>query len=234
LVEKSLDERFNSLEAYIKKLEHEIERLQAYVEIQNMMSRYEYLQVAGLGEGIAEMFARNTPDTRAEMVWGVFDGHEKAAVKLFGKGHTVEPERANGKLALHTLTTALIEVAKDGQTAKAIWISPGNETGALPGQKPEAHWAWCKYGIDFIKEDGAWKIWHFQVYGIFHCSFERSWAEEYTHAPMTNLSEERTPTRPPSYSWYYTPDRPVENIPEPPLPYETWDGKSMTTAEPLL
>jgi len=235
----NLEKRFDALEAQNKKLQREVERLQAYVEISNLMGRYEYWQTASMGTEIAKYFAKKTPGVRAEMMWGVFDGYEHAALDLFGKGHSTPPDAppdmGKGRLAMHTLTNQVIEVAADGKTAKAVWISPGHETGSAgPGEKPEAHWAWCKYGIDFVKEDGKWKFWHFQIFGLFHCTYYKSWTEEWTHAAMTNLPPERTPNRPPTYSWYYTPDSKVENVPAPPAPYETWDGKSVTTALDLL
>jgi hypothetical protein len=52
-------------------------------------------------------------------------------------------------IAEHCLTSPVIQVAKDGKTAKAIWFSPGVEGN---------QWAYGKYAIDFVKEDGQWKI----------------------------------------------------------------------------
>ncbi len=60
-------------------------------------------------------------------------------------------------LHIHTLTTPVIQVARDGQTARAVWMCPGLEGTTL---------TWIKYGCDFKIQDGRWKIWHLHVYGI--------------------------------------------------------------------
>ena len=42
--------------------------------------------------------------------------------------------------------TLLIEVAEDGMTAKAVWISPGVETRKVqPDGEMEAIWLWGRY-----------------------------------------------------------------------------------------
>ncbi len=72
-----------------------------------------------------------------------------------------------GQLLLHVTTTAIIEVAEDGKTAKGYWYSPGMI--AESGQN--ANSIWEAYGCDFVKEDGEWKIWHLHMYTDFMCQF---------------------------------------------------------------
>jgi hypothetical protein len=61
------------------------------------------------------------------------------------------------KLAEHTLTTSVIEIAGDRKTAKGVWNSPGHETMPI-GERPIAHWCWNRYGVDFILENSEWKL----------------------------------------------------------------------------
>ena len=72
-----------------------------------------------------------------------------------------------GQLLLHVTTTAIIEVAEDGKTAKGYWYSPGMiaESGS------SANSIWEAYGADFVKEDGEWKLWHLHMYTDFMCQF---------------------------------------------------------------
>ena len=72
-----------------------------------------------------------------------------------------------GQLLLHVTTTAIIEVAEDGKTAKGFWYSPGmiKETG----QNAQAIWE--AYGADFVKEGDEWKIWHLHMYTDFTGGF---------------------------------------------------------------
>ena len=72
-----------------------------------------------------------------------------------------------GQLLLHVTTTAIIEVAEDGQTAKAFWYSPGMiaESGST------GNTIWEAYGVDFVKEDGVWKMWHLHMFTDFMGGF---------------------------------------------------------------
>ncbi len=74
----------------------------------------------------------------------------------------------------HTLATPVIEVAKDGKTAKGVWMSPGHEARVLGGRLT-ALWVWGTYGEDFIKEDGRWKIRNHHVYLNIITPFEVPW-----------------------------------------------------------
>jgi len=79
---------------------------------------------------------------------------------------TAEFFGAGAEWVMHTSTTPVIEIAGDGKTAQGAWYSPG--MGVMPqivdGKvKLQAMMFWEKYGADFIKEDGVWKIWHLQM-----------------------------------------------------------------------
>jgi len=207
-----------------KSMEARMQRIEDIHEIQNLMGRYEYYHTADMQEETVELYAQKTPGVSAEIAnWGVYDGIE-GIKRLFLGFHRLGGEKALvGSMHMHTLTTPVIEVAGDGKTAKAVWISPGHETDTLGGGKPKAMWAWLKYGVDFVKEDGKWKFWHFHVYPIFMTPYEKSWvdAPPNTSQPMI-MPEELKPDRPTSYLWEYSPDRKCENVPKPPEPYETF------------
>lgn len=57
---------------------------------------------------------------------------------------------------IHFVTTPLIEVAEDGQSAKGLWYTPGCAFSNIPGFKL-GMWMFERYGADFILEDGEWK-----------------------------------------------------------------------------
>ena len=151
-----------------------------------------------------------------------------------------------GQLLLHVTTTAIIEVAADGKTARGFWYSPGmiKETGS------GASAMWEAYGADFVKEEGGWKLWHLHMYTDFGGTFfvdlgssssgsgEASGASGETQAvakPETTAAAEQTDTTEideflrhdylssPQYSQYSV-DRlrsEADVIPLP-LPYDTW------------
>ncbi len=72
-----------------------------------------------------------------------------------------------GQLLLHVTTTAIIEVAADGKTAKGFWYSPGMI--AESGQTGNTIWE--AYGVDFVKEGDEWKMWHLHMFTDFMGSF---------------------------------------------------------------
>lgn len=71
---------------------------------------------------------------------------------------------AGAEYVMHTQETPVIEVAGDGKTAKMLCYSIGlsvqgsiDESG---NTSTRSNWMWEKYAVDFVKEDGEWKIWH--------------------------------------------------------------------------
>ena len=227
MANKSVEERLDSLEARNKELEHEVLRLQAYVEIQNLMSKYEYLHTSEDHQETADMFTKKAPDVRSEMQWGVYEGNESIQ-RLYVGYHTEGGEEARvGRFGILPVTNGLVEVAGDGQTAKGMWISTGFVM--MGGDNPQMKHAWCKYGIDFKKEDGKWKFWHVQVYDIMFIPWNNATLADHKIV-MRALPPEIAPDRPPTHTWHYSLTSKVENIPPPPEPYETWDeSTSMTT-----
>jgi hypothetical protein len=167
------------------------------------------------------------------MDWGVFEG--RAGVERFflgyHGGHDAEnPDgRRGGDMHMHTQTTPVIEVADDLQTARGVWISPGHETIPLgPDGSMKAFWIWLKYGFDFVKEAGEWKIWHMSVYCNFMCPYEKSWVDMDPLPPRRKMPDAHAPDRylPQPPPWRYAVDKPHVNIPAPPEPYQTFDDRS--------
>jgi hypothetical protein len=216
-------------------LEQRLARLEAVHEIHNVMGRYSYWHTANMHRECLDLFALKTPGVRAEMMWGVYEGAESLE-RLYPGFHAWTDGDAKGVMHMHTLTTPVIEVADDLKTASATWISPGHETmsfsagaegrGATVNIEgaPGAFWAWCKYGCDFVIEDGQWKIWHLHVYGIFLAPYGRSWVEQPEDMiDPPPMPDEYLPDRPPTTHWQYMPDRVYPNEPAPPNPYPTFD-----------
>jgi hypothetical protein len=202
-----------SVEDRIASLEHEVMRLQAINEIENLMGRYEAIHMGQYVQKTWELYARHTPNTWMDIAdWGVFVGIDSikrawnqgtigvvGPVKIEGSGGQQPPQPGQaapaagsgqtgasnqppmglGKtLAEHPLTTPVIQIARDGKTAKAIWWSPGMERGG---------WAYGKYAVDFVKEDGAWRIWHLKWFRIFITPYNQSYTESQDPVETANL-----------------------------------------------
>ena len=103
------------------------------------MSRYEYFHTADMQEETVELYAQKAPDVSAEIAnWGVYEGIEGIKRLFIGLHRQGGEEALVGSMHMHTLTTPVIEVAEDGKTAKAVWISPGHESMAPPGGLPSS------------------------------------------------------------------------------------------------
>ena len=108
------------------------------------------------------------------------------------KGPAGPPNMGGGRLQIHTLTTPLVEVADDVKTAKALWMSPGLETGGHVGDLAGS-WAWEKFYVEFICENDKWYIWHFHQIDILCSFFYKSWTDDFfTHSLMHVPEEYKT------------------------------------------
>lgn len=247
----TIEERMDALEEKYEKriasLEHELEKEKAVTEIQNCMGRYAYLHTGGMHTACVDCFAVGDPDLSIEIgPSGVYTGPD-AAYRVYERGHNESEKDRRGLLAEHALTTPVIEVADDLQTAKAIWISPGHEAGTdYEDGSFEAGWLWGRYAMDFKRVNGQWKIWHFQMYSTFRCGYYKSWAD----VPASDLAAEKTvledgsvyynpmfpnnpPDKPTTFFEEYSKDRVPKYWPQPPRPYRTFDGTpSMVGAPP--
>jgi hypothetical protein len=213
-------------------------------QIENLMGRYEYFHTAGLDEHCFELFAQRTPGTKVAIAQlGIYDGIESIRRFYVGAG-SLGPSR-KGVLIVHTLTTPVIEVAADGQSAQGVWISPGVETAPGGHTAPaaledgvwvsrltdvdrnatriRATWAWVRYGADFVLEDGCWRIWHLAIHRLFTAEHDRDWLDP-PPRQLPPFPDELMPDQPNPHDWTFNRDAIVDNVPAPPEPYDTWDN----------
>jgi hypothetical protein len=139
---------------------------------------------------------------------------------------------------MHTQTTPIIEIAGDGKTAKGMWYSPG--IGVQPRIKDakvdvSGTLFMEAYGVDFVKEDDKWKMWHIQMFydyvsplpdsmtGMFNTGDDSGQEEVFVEAmerPEQGLPE-GTVRNPVSYQ-SYSPKRKPVMLPRFPEPYYTF------------
>jgi hypothetical protein len=213
-----------------KSIEERLQRVQAFQEIQNIMGRYAYITMAQAQEERVALFAKKAPGVRVYFgEQGYFEGPE-APEKAWGgmSASMVEGGRDSraGIMPIHAPICPVIEVAGDGKTAKGVWVGLGllamknRETG-----EPTGAWEWDKYGVDFIKEDGKWKIWHFHIYRLLHgWGVDEKWTEQFKKPePALGLKMDG----PAVDDNPYRPDTIQRMVPRPPEPYETFDPKNI-------
>ena len=211
-----------------------IQRLEDIHEINQIMGRRAYLHSAGRHDREIEELWSTQEDVVFEAedhgAWTTLSGVKHAYVN----GNPFPPG-TKGLMIEHTVTTPVIEIAQDGQTAKGIWISPGHETFPVESGPPKAHWSWGRYGVDFRKEHGEWKIWHLHVLTTFRTPFDQDWVKTALKKPEW-LPKDGDPGEkiggPPrgvSFNEAYHPDRFPKYQPVPADPYYSWDDTFSTT-----
>ena len=131
-----------------------VDRLWDQYQIRNLMARYAYYGFEENGDGIMELFSKRDDAFVDCEGMGVFEG--PAGLKEFfidwHKKLNDEETDPRGIMALHALSTEMIEVASDGQTARGLWVSPGIEAKRREDGEMESYWIWGEYQNDFIRK----------------------------------------------------------------------------------
>lgn len=222
---KNLEERLNKLEEANQTLQHELERTQAVNEIQKVIHTLQWLHTSNKTREVQKLFAKKSPDVRIYFGnLGFWEGPDE----IFKPGKSFR-EYNPGYIALHFMANPIIEVAGDGQTAKGVWIASGmyakndERTG-----EPTAEMEYNRYGIDFIKEDGQWKILHHHVFDLFGLGWDEKWADQFKEARGgMPIPEEMKPSHPPTpLDEPFKTDAELPYIPYP-EPYETFDPNNI-------
>jgi hypothetical protein len=246
MTDAATDARLAQLDARLASLETEnwsLLRVKDALEIQNVFSMHEYYHAVGRhSDEVDAIWATKTPGLAMEeaVLNGRYVGLEAVRayyVDWFDKEFFGVMRRAMremypdvdpgpdtgppfGVRILHTLTTPVIEVAEDRQTAKAVWISPGYIAAPMGG-KLQGLWHWDRYAIDFAREGDGWKIWHLWVGKDFSTPYEHSWVEDYVAGPSIDLRKIPGFPEPnaPSVMTYegYSPFTRAPYTPEPPV-----------------
>lgn len=256
----ALEARLAELTTRLEAADRTAERARDRGEIENLFAHYMYLHNSFQDERIKPLWVkRGTPGVSAQYSnVGVYTDYDKIMAYHSGRPSPV------GKLILHYLTTPMIEVASDGATAKGVWIAAGVESGLMSkeqaaqapaflfekgeasgnevhGKRVWAHWVQMQYALDFIHEDGGWRIWHFRCFELSRARFDQNWiataaevqdsAKNATfNADLMYLGNDGRPVfmpkpdgAPKSLAYPYRPDAAIEpDNPPLPVPYRTF------------
>lgn len=158
-----------------------VQRLEDTLAIQQLQSKYiHYLFKQRFDRIVDECFAKHLPDVSVEFSdSGVYRGLEsvRAVYKSFEVTKTIP-----GFFILHMTVNPVIEIAKDGLSARSHWLSPG-----AAGTDRGASWIWGPFYIDYVKEDGQWRIAHSNLVPVFRNRYETSWAQAPDHGTVRGV-----------------------------------------------
>ena len=121
-----------------------------------------------------------------EVWYGSVWGYDADVINLYLQLLDQYPEvngkdpRACGLGGLHSLASGVVEVAKDGKSARSLFLTPGSMASAhSPRGKRAGNMLWERYGSDFIYDEaaGKWLYFHEHVCPDFGFSYDTSdWA----------------------------------------------------------
>jgi hypothetical protein len=200
----------------IQQLLARVQRLEDTLEIQKVQAKYLHLLFKRKYERVVdECFAKHVADVSVEFSdSGVYRG--LASIRNLYKAFEATRD-VPGFFILHMTVNPFIEIAKDGLSARSHWLSPG-----ASGSDRSASWIWGPYYVDYVKENGEWRIAHTNLSPVFRNRYENSWAQAPDHGSVrTHLS-----TQPDEPTTLYRPYNEVKkerevfaNHPDLPEPY---------------
>lgn len=131
-----------------------------------------------------------------------------------------------GPFKVKPMACPVIELAEDGQSAKGLWYCQGAYNDVEAGG-PVAHWTWGFFAVDFLRQNGEWKILHLSHVNDVDSICGQSWGRPQTPYPplpeFAPLGDFKYPeyTKTVTIREAYSPDRPLIPAPELPVPYRT-------------
>lgn len=216
----------------LRALELDIERQKAYKACIDLMGKYQVYHHPITAPGKKNIFAFSMPDVCID---GVTRRIGKDAIMDLQKLLTTSP--VNGVMWNHQIDTPIVEVAGDCQTARGLFSSIATEVNRdiIGDGKQHAFWSCGKYTVDFIKENGEWKIWHMRRWQLFKTDFYKSWTDDMDGhttpwAGQKDVEKMVAGSKggealPKLFTEGYKPEKVMPCVPWFPEPYDTWhDG----------
>lgn len=211
---------YKELEAKINKLEAQVAELsytKDYIEIWQVMSTYSHLYHVFKRKEIPDLFAQHTPGVMLEIEdGGVYEG--LAGVKRMFEGILSDRHKYPGFLGLHMTCNPILQFNKARTRAKGLWHSHGSVT--LQMEKLTSFWCLGKYDMEYVKEDGKWKILKLVYRLTYMCPYEKGWIEEPQGASITAGHPYAPPDKPSTYHLPYNRYRINTFLPYPPEPFD--------------
>lgn len=175
----TLTARVETLEASNAAQQRRVQYLEDMTAIQKLQANYLHLMFTQRYENIPALFALDRPDVSVEFSdSGVYRGGE--SVRNLYQAF-VATRNAPAFFLMHLSVNPYIEIAADGLSAKSHWLSPGVSNSARNGSS----WIWGPYYVDYVKEDGVWKIHHSNLAPLFRNPYEYSWNDAPQHGTVT-------------------------------------------------
>lgn len=203
-----------------------LRRVSGYHEICNLAASAAEAFNDGDAERLKSFFAFGDPDLWIEFAdEGRFPGDEAVEALLRILPNIAAPKVERAELFL---TTPVIEIAGDGETAQGVWWCPVPMSIAGLDGTLQAIWAWGSIAADFLLMDTGWKIRHLHYFRVFKCRYEDGWVDDLSMINRLNLPAHPL-SQPTTYHNPYSPLSIRDGIPAAPRPYAWYIDSSWMT-----
>jgi len=198
----------------IEKLAARVQHLEDLLAIQQLQSKYnQLLFTQDYARIVEECFAKKAEGIEVEFSdSGVYRG--RAGVERLYKAFEAT-KKIPGFFTMHLTVNPYIVIAGDGQSARSSWMSPG-ATASSAG----ARWVWGPYYVDYVREDGEWRIRKTRFAPLFRNRYENSWVTETDHGSVRGALSTQPDAPPTLYKPYDSKQTDLfKDFPELPEPY---------------
>lgn len=193
---RALKTQVEELRAQMGQIDRRLQREEDNTAIRRLAFSYGYYMDNALYKQVLSLFSPNIVSCEVGG-YGVFNGLAGCRkIWMDAMGHYyggAEGKLTFGKLVKHHLLKDIITIAPDGKTAHGRFDYIGwGATFGVP--KSQGHQLGV-YNLDFVKEDGIWKI------GKFRLTFDTSHFDAFdfptnpkTHCPRSSVKADAPPT----------------------------------------
>jgi hypothetical protein len=180
---EEMESKISLLEARLKvleKVEAKVQMLEDIEEIQKLQKSYGYYLENMLVEDIVDLFS-DDEDVELWVTAGKFKGKQEVN-RLYSYIRSSFPS----KEFLHQLIqlSGIVHVNPDGKSARGRWYGLGVNALPLKDGKVNPGWMNGIYEMEYIKEDGRWKIKKLR----WCMTFRASWTESFIEASRRDNS----------------------------------------------
>ncbi len=166
------------LAAKVEYLEKKVQRLEDVDEIKKLQRSYGFYLEHWMAEDIIDLFAEG-PDTELLVAAGAYKSKE-AIRRFFHHGvENIEVRRSENPEFLHQVMqlSGVVDVEPDGLTAHGRWYGFGANAFPAEGNKINPGWMNGVYEVDYVKQNGRWKLKKVRWCMTFHAPWGESFVD---------------------------------------------------------
>ena len=178
-----------SVATQLDRIDHQLSRVEARAEIENIQTSYGYYLATLLWDDLAALFADNGTIEIAQR--GVYVGRPavRRNLNLYGQAGLDD-----GVLHNHMQYQMVIDVADDVKSAQLR----SRALSMMGNFNRSAMWMGGIYENQFVKIDGRWQFFKDQQINTYFAPYETGW-KDLAQRPPPGVTASNPPDRPPSF-----------------------------------